>query len=70
MKTKILLTPKEYEAFLRTYWTDFATQYVENDPDWGYSGSGVNWVVYFNVEFTPTQLISIGRDIQCVINQS
>ena len=64
MKTKILLTNDEYQAFLDTRWTEKVEKCVQNDPDWGFTGSNDHWVVYFNYEMSPTYLIEVGKDIQ------
>ena len=63
-KTKILLRESEIRALRGTKWSDYIDNAVFNDHSWGVCGSGPFAVVYFNVEFTPTQLISMGMDIQ------
>jgi hypothetical protein len=66
--TKILLSNQELRALTLTDWSSYIDKAVENDQDWGLIGSNHFLVVYFNVEFTPTQLVSIGMDIQKKIN--
>jgi hypothetical protein len=66
--TKILLSALELEAILATHWAGYIEKSLYNDPDWGFIGSGDHYVVYFNVEFSSTQLVSMGREIQQAIN--
>jgi len=62
--TKFLLTENELRALRCTDWVSYIEKAVKNDPDWGFTGSGDHYVVYFNVELPATRLISIGMDIQ------
>ena len=65
--TKILLSALELEAILATDWSGYIEKFLDNDPTWGLLGSGDYYVVYFNVEFSSTQLVSMGREIQQAI---
>lgn len=65
--TKILLSALELEAILATHWSGYIEKFLDNDPTWGLLGSGDHYVVYFNVEFSSTQLVYMGRAIQQAI---
>ena len=65
--TRILLSALELEAILATHWAGYIEKFLDNDPTWGLLGSRDYYVVYFNVEFSSTQLVSMGRDIQKAI---
>jgi len=45
---KILCQPKDLEAFKELLPTGTFVKAVLNDPDWGFTGSGENYVVYLD----------------------
>ena len=57
---KLLLTPEEWNAFKMVCFPFMIDYAMYNDPNWGFNGSGANYVVYLKREMSLTEAFNIG----------
>lgn len=60
----MLMTEYELKALERSCYKTWIDQAILNDPDFGWTGSGEYYCVYFKYDLSPTDMLGLGREVQ------